>query len=295
MKQNMIGDFEKIYVGHSKDEKIRCKGTSGGVVSSILVDLLKKKKISCALVVGMDKDKPWLPAVKIVSRVEDIIEASGSKYVFISVKDILEVLGKENRKMAIVGLPCHLSVISNLMKTGKYKNVKYLIGLFCGYNMPFTGTDYLIKKSKVKYSQISSLEWRGGKYPGGFLIRLKNGERVFYPKHYYDFVNLMFVRDGCLNCKDYMSEAADVSVGDSWGYPNNSVVIVRNKTGVSMLESVNLNEISFYRLWKMHKHNILHKKKGKTPVFAMKLLRVFGPYVPISILGWLASVRRKFK
>ncbi len=295
----LLGNYKSLNVGYSIDKEIRNKGASGGIVSSLLIIALKKRLIDGIVVVAMDNKHPWKPKVKIARTRKDILSAAGSKYTLIPIKEILDAIDKEDKKtrLAIVGLPCHINIIRNLQKIGKYNNIKFVIGLFCGYNMPAKATDFLIKKTGVDKKDIESLEYRGGKYPGGFLIKTKKGKTKFFPKYYYDIVNLMFVPKGCLICKDYMNEFADVSVGDSWGYDNSSLVVVRTKQGEKLLNStlIKLTPLSEKEVMKMHWHNIKHKKIGDSLfiTFSMIFLKIFGRFIPFQILGKFAKIRRK--
>ena len=287
-----IGNYASINVACSK--KIIKNASSGGVVTTILINALEKKIIDAAIVIGMNKKDPHLYEVKIAKTKEEIIKAAGSKYVLINFQDILKKI-KENKdkKLAITGLPCHIRILRKLKK----ENVKLLVGLFCGYNMPLEATSFFLKKLNIKSKDIKELKYRGGKYPGGFFVKLKNGKTKLLPKHYYDFLNLMYVPKKCLNCKDYTNELADVSVGDSWGYNNCSLMIIRNKNIKSLINNLKIKQIPEKEFLKMHWHNIKHKKKGDS--LGLKLIRIFlktfKPILPIHLLGYLAKIRRIYK
>ena len=149
-----LGNYISLHIAYSKDEEVRNRGTSGGVVSAVLINALNKKIIDAAVVIGMNDKEPWKPEVKIAKSRKEILSAAGSKYILIPIQDILGKIYQANGKLAVVGLPCHISVIRNMMEKGKIKNVRFLIGLFCGYNMPAKATDFLIKKSGVKKKDI---------------------------------------------------------------------------------------------------------------------------------------------
>ena len=287
-----IGNYTSINIACSK--RMIKNASSGGVVTTILINALEKEIIDAAIVIGMNEKRPYLHEVKIAKTKEEIIQAAGSKYVLIDFQDILKKI-KENKdkKLAVIGLPCHIRILKKL----KEKNVKLLIGLFCGYNMPLEATSFLLKRLNIKLKDIKELRYRGGEYPGGFFVKLKNGKTKTLPKHYYDFLNLMYVPKECLNCKDYTNELADVSVGDSWGYNNCSLMIIRNKIIKSLTNNIKINKISEKEFLKMHWHNIKHKKQGDSTMF--KLIRIFlktfKSISPIHLLGYFAKMRRIHK
>lgn len=296
-EQNYIGAYYDIFVASSGDRRLRSSATSGGVVTQVLLNHFDKGLIDAAVLVDMDNKKPWQPEVIIARSREDIIRAKGSKYVTILIKDFLEkveMLEKEKKRYAVVGLPCHIRILHSLSKKGKLEGLVLKIGLFCGYNMPPEATYFVLRKLGIKKEDVAVLRYRAGKYPGGMLIRTKDGIEYFLPKHYYDFLNLMFLPAGCSRCKDYTSERADLSCGDAWGYDDKTVLIKRKSFDSSMIDK---KKISFDDFFRMHKHNLVHKKKGDS--FMMKitqsLLKSFGKYLPLGFLGSLAYARRKLR
>jgi len=294
--KKIFGNYQKTYVAYSKDSKIRFNSSSGGIVTSLLISALENKIIDGAIVVGMEKNNPWKYEVKIATTKKEILSAAGSKYTLVPIAEIIRKVAEiKDKNIAVTALPCHMPALRSIQK--KNPNIKILIGLFCGYNMPLDATEFFIKKSGIKKNDISNLEYRGGKFPGGFTIKTKNNKIIHYPKHYYDFLNLMFVPEGCLKCKDYMNEQSDISVGDAWGFENHSLVIVRTNVGKKFIETSDTLEIKPLkekRLFQMHKHNIKHKKEGdsKLRTFIRKSLKRHGKIIPLWLLGSFAKLRR---
>ena len=142
-----------------------------------------------------------------------------------------------------------------------------MIGLFCGFNLSISATDYLIKKLGINKEEIDSLEYRGGKWPGGFLVRMKDGSKKFLEKDCYSFIFPLFIPDRCLYCTDLTSELADISVGDYWLKEGWSMIIVRSKRGEDILKSTNsidMEEVSYEDMLKSHGHLFRYKKKGSS-------------------------------
>ena len=90
---------------------------------------MDKKIIDKVVVVGMNNKQPWKAEVKIAKNKKEILSAAGSKYVLIPTKEILDVINQQHNKLAVVCLPCHVKVIRNLQKKGKYKNISKKIDL----------------------------------------------------------------------------------------------------------------------------------------------------------------------
>lgn len=304
-----IGSYKSIYVAHSNNPIHRKDGASGGVVTALLLNLIKSKAVDNVIVVGMDEDKPWRAKVRIVHNEEEIIGSAQSKYTLLPMNAILREIQKKEGTFALVGLPCHIHGIRNLQYNGwkSINKIKYCIGLFCGFNLHPSATDYLIKRVGVDKKDIKSLEYRGGDWPGGFLVKIKNGGEKFIPKHFYNYVNVMFVPERCLLCPDLTNEFADISVGDAWeedlgdkkGW---SRVIVRTKAGGQIIENALRDKYIFVKdsskdaFERSHSHLIQYKKVGffirsklnsKNPSFGLKEPQISLKDKIISVLFYL--------
>ena len=82
-----FGHLESVNRGYSLDKNIRVKSASGGLVSSVLLFLLKEKLIDGAVVVKMQDEKP---VVQIATTEEEILNAAQSKYVLYPTNQILK-------------------------------------------------------------------------------------------------------------------------------------------------------------------------------------------------------------
>jgi coenzyme F420 hydrogenase subunit beta len=269
-----IGSFRSIYIGHSTDGLIRNKAGAGGVATAILSGLIKRAKIKAAVVVGMNKAKPWEVEVKIVNTVEDILNAAQSKYTMIPLNAILKEIGNAQGDIALVGLPCHIHGIRKLqkMRCSAVEKIKYCIGIFCGYNLDKKATDFLVDRLKINKEDILSLEYRGGQWPGGFLVKTEDGQRYFLKKDIYNYLELIFTPRRCLLCPDLTNEFADISIGDAWNKflddKGWSTIIVRTKIGEELIkESVQEKDIEVVtsdisKVKESHAHLLAHKKNG---------------------------------
>ncbi|HUS51809.1 MAG TPA: coenzyme F420 hydrogenase/dehydrogenase beta subunit N-terminal domain-containing protein, partial [Candidatus Paceibacterota bacterium] len=92
--ENLIGNYKDCYVGYSADKKVRINGSSGGIITSLLLFALQKKIINGAVVVRMNPHNPLKPEVFIARSGEEICSAQGSKYLPISLNEIVKVIEK---------------------------------------------------------------------------------------------------------------------------------------------------------------------------------------------------------
>ena len=303
---DLLGKFNRIDIATGTDKDIVKAASSGGVITSLLVCALELGLADAAVVVT-NKTPGFRPKMILAQSRKEIFDATGSKYVYMTFADLKRVLDSTKKRLIVVAQPCHIETLRKMMGNKKYRNISFLIGFFCGYNQSWAATEYLVRKSRIRKKDISKIDYRGGEYPGGFFVKSKSGRSVLFPKHYYDFVNLMFVPKQCLNCRRYMAEFADIAVGDAWlaNVKNHSSVVVRTAAGKKLYEQaikkkyLKSRSLAKSKLMKMHMHNLKHKKIGDSffMSLATKVLnnRIAPRIMPFALLGLLAKIRRRFK
>jgi len=200
----------------------------------------------------MKSDNPMESKVFIARNEKELYSSQGSKYSPVSLSEIIKVIKKEKGKFAIVGLPCHLKGLQAIMKQDKEidRKIIFTIGLFCSRT---TSREYLyefIKKLKVDQNKIEKVLYRAGKWPGFFLIKLKNNKVVKIPYWKYWIIpsNYFFIQNSCLYCANATNESADISCGDAW-LPDikkydklgTSVIVSRNSISEKILKGALLN------------------------------------------------------
>jgi len=260
-RDELIGIFNELYIGHASSCEIRFNASSGGLVTSLLIYALERKMIDAALVVTMNDSNPLETQPCIATTPDEIIAGCGSKYCpsapNVKLRDILANPGR----YAVVGLPCHVHAIRKWQSIhpALRQRIFFVFGLFCANNNTYLATEYFLKCHGIDPGSVSEIRYRSEGWPGKIRVTLKDGtvriiprattERKWYRKalfasaFHYDF---MIPR--CLLCPDQTSELADISFGDPWlseYKPSErigvSLVIVRNQRG-SELVSRALNE-----------------------------------------------------
>ncbi|PIQ89638.1 MAG: hypothetical protein COV72_02150 [Candidatus Omnitrophica bacterium CG11_big_fil_rev_8_21_14_0_20_42_13] len=275
-----IGSYRAIHFARARNKQISEKASSGGVVTSLLSYLFDSGEIKAAVVVGQDKTRPWMPRANIALSKEEIFASAQSKYSMIPLNMLLADLTQYEGEVAYVGLPCHIHGLRKAQKAGHRgaNKIKYCIGIFCGFNMSFKATEFLIKKSKIAKENIKSLEYRGGPWPGGFMIKSKDKKEYFLEKHSYNYLNSLFTPKRCLVCPDLTSEFADLSVGDAWHITGYSTVLTRSEKGERMMKMAlacgifDIKEGKSSDVKRGHGHLIAYKKHGL--FLRMKLLNL---------------------
>ena len=267
-----LGNYKSIYVGHSKNKEVWMGGASGGVVTQVLLDLLKAGKIDYAVTTGFKNDTPWIPEPKFVENYKDVIDTSQSKYTITPTNSLLAKIRNKKGNCAIVALPCQVHAIRMLQQKSPVfkRKIKYVIGLYCG-NILNTGSTYsLMQRFKIKPGDVKRIAFREGDWPGNFVIETKKGRKYSINKFYWNYLIPFYIQPRCLMCIDLANEFADLSVGDGWlprfkekgnGW---SIIVSRTDAGEEMLKLSNIyvEKITEKEAINMHSHGYDFKKIG---------------------------------
>lgn len=321
-----LGYFKNCFLGYSKDEKLRYLCSSGGLITSLLVYLLKNKIVDGVLVTGMDLKKPLISNPFIAYTKEEVLEARGSKYTPVVLNQCLrEIVESKKKTFAVVGLPCHIQGIRKWQRIYPLlKNkIKYTFGLFCGQEVNFLGTKLILKILNVNPKEVRKIEYRGGGWPGKIVIYAKNG-KIFerrFPEIFKIFNLGFFTTPRCFLCTDFTNELADISFGDAWisdlikkgkGF---NFVISRTLNGEDLLKKarkyIYLKKIEPSLIIKTDKIKFLTKKdsyglikkirmmeKKLTPKYKpevkLKTNLISLPYIIFYLISLITSLRPRF-
>lgn len=274
-----FGCFQTMHIGRATDRARKNTSSSGGAVTEFLCSALKNNLIRGAVVCSMSRKHPCQPEVRIAKTIEELVNAAGSKYTLAPVNGILADAKARQGPLALVGLPCHVHGIRKLQQMGDKaaSSIKYVIGLFCGFNLTPEATPFLLKKLGIDPDEVSSLGYREGEWPGSFTVETLAGRKASIPKLSYNFLHLTHLPPRCALCPDLFAELTDVSVGDYWsdddeerGY---SSIIVRTEKGKELLraakDTLQVKDITPSRLYRSHAHLIQYKKRASAVRLAL--------------------------
>jgi coenzyme F420 hydrogenase subunit beta len=271
------GPYRDLYIGHAEDKALRLSGASGGIISTVLIYLLEKKRIDGAIVTRMSPEKPWLTEPFIARTREEILEGAQSKYILTSVNEILEHSADFNGTLAYVGLPGQVQSIRKLQeaKDPAVANIAYLFGPFYGNTLHFSSVKSFLRSHGEKdHTQIRKLYFRHGEWPGNMRVEMESGRIIELKKFHANYLIPFHIVRNSLYCSDFTNEFTDVSGGDAWApvYEERgkgfSLVIPRSEKGVQLIEEMQkerwlqLLPISEKEAIDMHSHGYDFKKRG---------------------------------
>lgn len=254
-KDKMLGTFHECYVGHASAQDIRYNSTSGGLVTSLLIQAMENSLIDGALVLGMSESNPLETKPFVATTPSQVISASGSKYCPSATNVGLRHILYNEGLFAVVGLPCHMHAIRTLERLDEAlrKKIALHLGLFCANNNTYLGTQYFLRQNGIHPEDVLEIRYRGEGWPGKICVTMRDGARKIIPRattekrwwrrawfssaFHYDF---MIPR--CLSCPDQTCELADIAFGDPWLQKikqheriGKSLVIVRSRIGRKFL------------------------------------------------------------
>jgi coenzyme F420 hydrogenase subunit beta len=219
---DIAGVLKNVYVGYSTNPAIRCMGSSGGLVTELLLFLLKQGFIEQALVCGMNEKYPLIPKAYLAKTAKDIIDATQSKYAVAPQMSLLGEIIRSKAKTAIVGLPCQIHAFRKMESQSKKRtaNVKLVIGLACHRTLETDALPKMLEASHIKSETVCKVEYRSGKtWPGSVHAFLKNGREkhlAHNSKDTFNYLRMFYSPQRCLTCIDFSAELSDLSVMDPW-------------------------------------------------------------------------------
>lgn len=236
----------KAYVGYSKDETIRYKATSGGVGSSIIKYLFENQIIHTSI--SFDYDKETLQYVpKLIYKYEDY-KITGSIYHEVKlIKFIKEHLNEIKGGFACFVLPCQAAAIRAILNKAGVTSI--LIGLTCSSQQSIDATYYLLRRLRIKKSEVDYIQYRGNGWPSGIQIVLRDKSTHFVPNNgsiwTQIFHSRLFIQKRCFRCNNTLNTNSDIALADPWLKElicnekiGQSIVICQTENGLNIVDQM---------------------------------------------------------
>ena len=247
-----LGPRKSRYLAYASDPKVRAGAASGGSISGLLIHLLERGHIDGAVVSrlyvnnGVIGAKPFIAAHR-----DEILSAQSSIYMeFPWLRLARKLLGQSRpeRRLAVVGLPCHLSALSHLAaQDQKISRVLALkVGVVCSRTSFKELLLKILGKNDIQEGDIESMHFRVGTGRGRMRVTLNEDGEVTFPLAQFKlYRNLHFYSPyRCLLCMDPLAESADVVCGDAWLHSligadiQSNMVICRTEKGEEVIREM---------------------------------------------------------
>lgn len=231
---------KNIVVGKACNRNFHLNGQSGGAVTAILSYLFKSRKIDAALVCNTSKGAPF-----IVKSEQQLKDTQKSVYTPIPMLVLLDEI-RSYKSIAVVGLPCHLSGLANVLK---YKPIpiKYKLGLICDRALCgaiASGIKNYYNEKKVKDIVIKyrdKLAGVGYGYSNAPISVYSSGKQIgIISSSVRQKLKQIFTAPRCLVCPDKLNVSADLVFGDPWNIKlldenGESLIIANTQEGCDLL------------------------------------------------------------
>lgn len=225
---DQIGRHLSNFAGHVAAADYRARGGSGGLVSWLAAELLRRGEVDAVLhVKPTEAAAPGAPLFGYaLSRTPDEVQAGAkSRYYPVTMAEVLPMLAGSDLRFAVIGLPCFIKAVRLLQEAGSIPQgrVRHTIGLVCGHLKSRYFAEYLAWQKGVRPGTLESFDFRH-KIPGrpasqyGFAGRAA-GVPVQAPMasvRGFDWGEGQFKNPACEFCDDVLAECADIAVGDAW-------------------------------------------------------------------------------
>ena len=244
------GNVIASYNAWSKDAEIRHVSASGGVVSTIISQLLTQGSYDVAFCVDSYKYDEQLTTREV--RLEDLEKSlkdstfPKSRYLPISHENaVAYVKNNRDKRVVFIGTSCAVRGFLNVIEHFKLDRSKYLvIGLFCDKVFNYNVNNYYQQDKFTKGKKIEKIHFKNkesGGWPGNMKLMFSDGTSEYLDKEERGKVKEYFMPERCLYCIDKLNIMADISLGDNYTNSNSSKlgsnsVIIRTAQGKSAWE-----------------------------------------------------------
>lgn len=229
-EKDELGHHIRILAARVKDQELQGIAQDGGMVSAILKHAFGKNSIDAAAVcLG---DERFIGSPFLARRWEEAKRASRSKYNLSPNLVALRWARQERlEKLALVGLPCHIAAFRKLELYGPKslaQRVAFTVGIFCSENFCERLITEFLPARGVDPTKITKLNIKG-------MFKVEAGGQLFeIPLPQMSSV----INPGCLPCRDFTAEFADISVGAVGAPEGWCTVITRTPKGDAILKAL---------------------------------------------------------
>lgn len=218
------GDF-KLYVNAwSKNAKLRHLSASGGVVSTLVENLLQQKIYDMAFCVDSYTYESQLKTRPVTANdLPDSWENSSfpkSRYLAVSHENAVSyILANREKRLILIGTGCAVQGFRKLIQAFNLNRNQYLlIGLFCdkvfNYNVNKYFQDRFGQGKKISAIHFKNKE--SGGWPGDMKVFYEDGSSDYQSQKERTAVKDYFMPERCLYCIDKLNVQADISIGDNF-------------------------------------------------------------------------------
>ena len=311
------GPLVQVCTGHANDTETRHQGSSGGVLSGLLIHLLERKQVDFVAHVKAASDDPLGNELTISRTRAQVLKGAGSRYApSAPLAKLHELLAMPGR-FAFVGKPCDVAALRRYetLHPNITAKVPYMLSFMCAGTPSRNGTLAILDKFGVQPEQVKSFAFRGDGWPGKTTAITHDDQRfdTDYATSWGTVLN-RHLQFRCKICPDGTGEFADIVGADAWygkdGYPDfaeregRSLVLSRTAKGEALVQSamsanaVSTSPLPVEAIAKMQPYQLNRKRLVLSRIAALWFSRHPAPrYInfPLFRLAVQLSVRENIR
>ncbi|WP_421575684.1 Coenzyme F420 hydrogenase/dehydrogenase, beta subunit C-terminal domain [Stenotrophomonas maltophilia] len=277
------GFYSDLHAGHAITGPHRLSGSSGGLTSWVLEELLTRGEVDAVIHVGRGASDGIFEYL-ISSSVDELRTRVKSIYYPTGFHDVLEqVRADTTRTFAITGVPCHIKALRLAAETDPLLQgkLKYFVGIFCGHLKSRGFVESFGWQLGIHPNEVSDVDFRvkdASRPANDYSIEVRSSTKVARTENFRlygsDWGLGLFKPLACDFCDDVACETADVVMGDAWlpEYVKDSlgtnVVIVRHPViaallaGASARGEIALDPIDTGKIHQSQAATFRHRNEG---------------------------------
>lgn len=308
LHDHILGYYHRCFTGYSKNSSIRYHSSSGGILSTFLIYLLRHRIIDGAAVTGWSQDDCMRPQPFIARKPKDVICSRGSKYCVVSMEGIAKSIVENPGKYVVVGLPCHIQAYRKFAEVNKRfrESVIGYFAIYCSSNRTMRSQKYLLDRYGVDKKNVKLFAYRDEGCLGNMNFRSADMvplKRVAY-ENFWQGMRGFFNVPRCSTCIDHYGELADVCFGDIYMGEHKSdhvgvnSFMSRSEECTRLLQDAARNK--WIKLDKLAPEDLINcqgyairQKKGNGVVAAFKVRQMLGKKVPDYDVPFIGKVGMK--
>ena len=238
-----LGRHISCYVGAAAEPPFRERGSSGGMVSWVAAELIRRGEIDGVLHVHPGQPGPPFFGYRISRSEAELLSGARSRYHPVHLAAVLDQVRASPGRYAVVGIPCFIKAVhlARAQDPVLEERITHMLGLFCGHMKSARFVESFSWQLGADHDRVRAVEYRlkDANRPANWYtahLTLDDGSTVqneWFHLADGDWGAGFFQNSACNFCDDVVAETADVSFGDAWVEPYSSdgrgtnVVVVR--------------------------------------------------------------------
>lgn len=244
-----VGRMRSAYVGYVAEDGFRARGSSGGLVSWVAEELMRRGLVDgvAHVVASEDPQEEGRFFRYRISRTDaEIRQGAKSRYYPVELSEVVREIRATPGRYAVVGVPCFIKALRLLCRQDAVlrERVAFTLGLFCGHMKSARMIESFAWQMGVRVEEVQRAEFRikdpsrpASTYTAQLtLLDGRVVKRDWWNMPDGDWGAGFFQYSACNFCDDVVGETADISFGDAWVEPYSSdgngtnVVVIRSGT-----------------------------------------------------------------